>query len=155
MIVLDTDFLSSFLKIDKLELVNDFFGGKLYIPIAVLREISQTDLIEKLNQKDYVKVRSVRKIEVKGDIDTLGKGELECITLASKEDLLLMDDKKAGKIAEENNISVVNIPGFLLSLKKSKHLTQNELNSIIHDLKEKDHHSLPQQDEERLRGKRR
>jgi len=48
MIILDTDFLSSFLKIDKLDLVRNFFGEDLYIPISVLKEISQTELIKKL-----------------------------------------------------------------------------------------------------------
>ena len=48
-IVCDTDFLSSFLKIERLELVKDLFKGeKLYIPIAVLGEIAKTNLITDL-----------------------------------------------------------------------------------------------------------
>ena len=46
-IICDTDFLSSFLKIERLELVKDLFKEEnLYIPVAVFSEIAKTDLIE-------------------------------------------------------------------------------------------------------------
>jgi len=152
MIILDTDFLSSFLKIDKLDLVRNFFGEDLYIPISVLKEISQTELIKKLIEKKYVKVISMKEEDVKGKA-VLGRGEIECISLASEKDILLMDDRKAGKIAMENNVKVVNIPGFLLSLKRSNYLSQNQLNKIIDDLKEKDCYSFTKSDEKKLRSR--
>lgn len=152
MIIVDTDFLSSFLKIDKLDLVRNFFGEDLYIPLSVLKEISQTELIKKLIEKRYVKVRSIKEVDVTGK-DVLGRGEFECISLASKNDILLMDDRRAGKIAMENNVKVVNILGFLLSLKRSNYLTQNQLNKIVDDLKEKDYYSFTNSDEKKLRGK--
>jgi len=64
-----------------------------------------------------------------------------------------MDDRKAGKIAMENNVKVVNIPGFLLSLKRSNYLSQNQLNKIIDDLKEKDCYSFTKSDEKKLRSR--
>ncbi|RLI92669.1 MAG: hypothetical protein DRO89_01685 [Candidatus Altiarchaeales archaeon] len=152
MIILDTDFLSSFLKIDKLDLVRNFFGEDLYIPISVLKEISQTELIKKLIEKKYVKVISMKEEDVKGKA-VLGRGEIECISLASENDILLMDDRKAGKIAMENNVKVVNIPGFLLSLKRSNYLSQNQLNKIIDDLKEKDCYFFTKSDEKKLRSR--
>ena len=42
-IICDTDFLSSFLKIERLELARYLFKEKnLYIPVAVLSEIAKT-----------------------------------------------------------------------------------------------------------------
>ena len=150
MIILDTDFLSSFLKIDKLDLVKDFFGEEfLYIPPSVLKEISQTELIQKLIEKRYIQARSAKRLNIKGG-RVLGSGEVECISLASKTDLVLMDDKKAGKIAIENGVKVVNIPGLLLAMKKSNYISQSQLNRIIDDLKEKDYYSFTKEDEEKL-----
>ncbi len=153
MIIVDTDFMSSFLKIGKLDLLRDFFKEDLYIPLSVLKEISQTDLIKELIEKKYVRVRSIEEVDVR-DTGVLGRGELECISLASENDIVLMDDRKAGKIAMENNVKVVNIPGFLLALKKSNYLTQNQLKEIMDDLKEKDYYHFTKSDEKKLRAGR-
>jgi len=49
MIVIDCDFLSSFLKIDKLDLIKKFYKvNKVYITAAVVNELSKTTLISKL-----------------------------------------------------------------------------------------------------------
>ncbi len=152
MIILDTDFLSSFLKIDKLDLVKDFFGEDLlYIPLSVLKEISQTELISNLIEKKYIIVKSTKRLNVKG-FEALGNGEIECISLSSEKDLVLMDNKNAGKIAIENGVKVVSIPSFLLAMKKSNYINQGQLNKIIDDLKEKDYYSFAKEDEEKLRG---
>jgi len=65
-IVCDTDFLSSLLKINRLEMVKDLFKEKnLYIPVAVLSEIAITDLITDLLNKEWVKVKKVNEEELK------------------------------------------------------------------------------------------
>jgi predicted nucleic acid-binding protein len=59
-IVCDTDFLSSFLKINRLEMVKDLFKEEnLYIPAAVLGEIAKTDLITDLVNKNWIRVKKV------------------------------------------------------------------------------------------------
>ncbi len=59
-IILDADFLSSFLKIGKLDLIRDFFRVEvLYIPVAVFNEISKTNLIKDLLGRKYVQIENV------------------------------------------------------------------------------------------------
>ena len=59
-IILDTDFLSSFLKIGRLNLVKDFFNVKfLHIPVSVLREISTTSLMNEFLKIDYIQTVKV------------------------------------------------------------------------------------------------
>jgi len=54
-IVCDTDFLSSLLKVNRLEMVKDLFKEEnLYIPPAVLGEIARTDLITDLLNKVFL-----------------------------------------------------------------------------------------------------
>lgn len=46
-VVIDTDFLSSFLKTGRINLVRDFFNVEFVsIPIAVFAEIGKTDLVD-------------------------------------------------------------------------------------------------------------
>ena len=58
-IIVDTDFLSSFLKIGRLELVKEFFGVEnMHIPVAVLYEIAKTDLITDLLDMHWILVKT-------------------------------------------------------------------------------------------------
>ena len=60
-IVIDTDFLSSFLKIGRANLVKDFFNVDcVLIPLAVFTEIGKTDLVDKLIETDWIKIRTVK-----------------------------------------------------------------------------------------------
>jgi predicted nucleic acid-binding protein len=48
-IILDTDFLSSFLKIDRCDLVRSLYQvEQAIVPVAVHRELAQTDLLTQL-----------------------------------------------------------------------------------------------------------
>lgn len=149
--MIDTDFLSAFLKVKEIELVLDFFKEeKVYIPVAVQKEIADTDLLPELNKKDRIKVVEVNDIEVEGETDLLGAGELECMALCDKDDLLLMNDKKAGEIADNNNISVTNIPGFLLALKSEEFVDKERIKEIKRKLERRDYYSFSEKVEKEL-----
>jgi len=89
-IICDTDFLSSLLKIERLELVKDLFKEEnMYIPIAVLGEIAKTDLITDLLDKNWIKVKRVnykdlKKMESDEEFENLGSGEKECLVLCKQ-----------------------------------------------------------------------
>lgn len=152
-IVIDTDFLSSFLKIGRVGLVKDFFNvDYISIPLAVFTEIGKTDLVDKLIETDWIKIRTVKKLDY-ADLDSkvfdaLGAGEQECMMLCkgSKKHILLINDKKARQIATSSGISVLNISAFLLACKQSNYLDNDEISKIIVDLKEKDYFEFSKDD---------
>ena len=156
-IVIDTDFLSSFLKIGRVNLVKDFFNvDYISIPLAVFTEIGKTDLVDKLIETDWIKIRTVKKRDY-ADLDSkvfdaLGAGEQECMMLCkgSKKHILLINDKKARQIATSSGISVLNISAFLLACKRSNYLDNDEISKIIVDLKEKDYFEFSKDDLENL-----
>lgn len=82
-VVLDTDFLSAFLKIDRLSLVKDFYGvEELLVPPAVYREVSVTDLFPGLAAIPWIRVQLLdakRKQQLRqdGELARLGPGEQE------------------------------------------------------------------------------
>lgn len=159
-IICDTDFLSSFLKIERLELVRDLFKAKnLYIPVAVLSEVAKTNLITALLDKEWVKVKNVsdadfKKVKKSKEFANLGSGEKECFALCKrfKNSVLLISDNKARRIANKNEIVTLNISAFLLSCKEMGILENNDIANIIHDLREKDYYEFSEAERAGLIG---
>jgi predicted nucleic acid-binding protein len=159
-IICDTDFLSSFLKIERLELVRDLFKAKnIYIPVAVLSEVAKTNLITALLDKEWVKVKNVgdvdfKKMKKNKEFTNLGSGEKECFALCKrfKNSVLLISDNKARRIANKNEIVTLNISAFLLSCKEMGILESNGITNIIHDLREKDYYEFSEAERARLIG---
>ena len=152
MIITDTDFLSSFLKIGRLSLVFRAFGtNKIIITSGVLQELEQApmrwELKEALQSEEH-------KIIVKEIGETLaegfGRGEMESMALAAETNsLLLMDDRKAAQYAKQKGITVMGIAAFLLYCKTNKVISKEDLQIIITELKEKDYYQF----NEEVRGK--
>ena len=157
-IICDTDFLSSFLKIDRLELVKDLFKEEnLYTPVAVLGEIAKTDLITDLLNKEWIKVKKVSDEELKEmgkdkEFANLGSGEKECLALCKrfKNSILLISDNEARRIANKKDIFTLNISAFLLACKNMGILDRSAIATIIRDLKEKDHYEFSEEERNRL-----
>ena len=58
----DTDFLSSFLKIGQLEAVRDFYRTEhLFIASGVYQELSRMDLVTKVDDRAWIIVRLVER----------------------------------------------------------------------------------------------
>lgn len=143
MIIADSDFLSVFLKIEKLSLIFTALEIKeLIITGAVLQEIKPApvyDLFLEASKKHKIIVMGSKEKET---LD-FGLGELESIALAKETNsILLMDDRRAARFAELKGITVMNIPVFLLHCKMNGVLSTEELRGIIKDMKEKDHYQF-------------
>lgn len=156
-IILDTDFLSSFLKIGRLNLVKDFFNVKfLHLPVSVMREISTTDLMKEFLNMDYIKIVNVSEKDfgmLKGvEFEHLGSGEKECMVLCKQHlnSMLLISDNKARKVAMKNGIVVLNIPAFLLACKKTMFLEKKEIALIMKGLKQKDYYEFGKDEKKEL-----
>ena len=153
-------FLSSFLKIKRLELVRYLFKAKnLYIPVAVLSEVAKTNLITDLLDKKWVKVENVsdadfKKVKQNKEFTNLGSGEKECFALCKrfKNSVLLISDNKARRIANKNGIVTLNISAFLLSCKEMGILESDDIANIIHDLRAKDYYEFSEAESAGLIG---
>lgn len=155
-VIIDADFRSSFLKIDKLALIRDFFRVEaLYIPVAVFSEIAKTKLVEDLLNEKYVQIEKVDSKSFRNfskDFENLGTGEKECIALCKQfeNSLLLISDKKASGLAKKHGIAVLNIPAFLLACKITGFLSREKISHIIADLKNKDYYEFGDEERKRL-----
>lgn len=157
-IILDTDFLSSFLKIERLGLIKAFFQVEsLHIPLAVYREIAQTDLLPRLLATKWIVVKEANKAAYETlyqdeAFTALGEGEQEgmLVALDSTDAVLMMSDNQARRVARAQGIRVLNIPAFLLACKMSGLIEREEMAQTIRDLKEKDYYKFKQEVREAL-----
>ncbi len=154
MIVSDTDFLSSFAKIEELNLVFKVFKTKeIMITKAVNNELKDSPIFDFLVPYFSAKENKivVKKASAKDVPESLGIGERESISLAKESEAkLLMNDKVAGKYAEKVGIKVIDIPAFLFYCKEKKILDTSQLKTLISKLKAKDFYEFEKEVEKAL-----
>ena len=149
-VILDADFLSSFLKIGRLELVREFYGGQiLCIPPAVYREIAQTELLTQLVAVTWIQIATpdamiLSSLTHDDELSGLGAGERESIALAlaQPDAVLMMSDNKARRVARRLGVAAVNIPAFLLACKMAGRVDRETLEAIIQGLRDKDYYEF-------------
>ena len=138
-VVLDTDFLSAFLKIDQLPLVRESLGvDEFLIPPAVLREIGQANLLPRIVDMPWIVVQSPDTTKAQAlrfeDLSSgLGPGEREAIAicLERQDSVLLMNDNRARAVAARLGVKALNIPTFLLEAKLSSSLSQAQIEALV------------------------
>ena len=149
-VILDTDFLSAFLKIDRLSLVKGLYQAEqLLVPPAVYREASQTSLLQRLAAIPWLRVEAAEpgilsELSQQDGFFDLGAGEKEAIALALQlpGSVLLMNDNRARREAVQSGVQVVDIPAFLLACKLSGFLDRAQTAETIRDLQEKDRYGF-------------
>ena len=168
MIVLDTDFFSSFFKIGRLKLILDVSGEeKLVIPKTVYDELKWTGFFDEilcgisfseddLGNERYILVKNV-DLSICADfidpkeITRLGKGELGCMVLAEEHGAeILISDKRARQVARNKRLKAISIPTFLLRYKRKGKISIEEIKGIIKDLREKDFYEFSKEVEDEL-----
>lgn len=149
-VILDTDFLSSFLKIGCCDLIRLLYQvNRVIIPTAVHRELAQTTLLPQLLAIPWITVTteipSVDETLVQDStFQALGSGEQECVLLARilPDVVLLMSDNKARQFARSLGVTVANIPAFLLACKMASLASLEQMTQIIDDLKTEDYYEF-------------
>lgn len=117
-IISNSSALIALANINRFYLLHELFGT-IYIPVEVEHEVFK-NTIEK---PDFIKVCKVKNaLAVKILNQSLGIGESAVIVLSQEihSDLVILDDLKARKIAENAGIAITGLIGVLLAAKKNK-----------------------------------
>ncbi|TGK64922.1 DUF3368 domain-containing protein [Leptospira kanakyensis] len=141
-IIADSSPLISLAIINKLHLLNKIFQ-EIIVPFSVYEEIAQTDKKFSIILQEWTKpfIKKCNNIEAfKAYRLSLGKGESEAIVLSKefKNSILLLDDKKARKVAKLENQKVIGTIGILISAKDKGLIS--EIKSSLMLLEEHDIH---------------
>lgn len=142
LIVIDADFLSSFLKIERLQLVATFYQvNTIAITPAVYRELAPTRLAPQLAAIPWVQIQAptmaaLEHLRTFAEYNLLGAGEQESIALALPIEgaVLLCSDNRARRFAQSVGVQVTNIAAFLLACKLTGFLNVAELEQVTVDL---------------------
>ena len=126
-LIADSSALITLAVCDSLYLL-DLLFQEVKVPMAVYKEVIRESKkeVEKLN--DYLS-NKVLTLEIERDIiikeGTIEIGELEAMLLYKqlKANRLLVDDQRARKVAELNQIKIIGSLGVLLLSKKEGHIT--------------------------------
>ena len=145
-VILDTDFLSSFLKIERCDLIRAFYANAhLVIPLAVHRELAPTDLLKPLLAIDWITVEPLEPpvptaLRQNAVFQNLGAGEQAGLLLAQHDpdSVLLISDNLARQFARTLGLTTVNIPAFLWACRLAGLIQPDQMAQIILDLKSKD-----------------
>ncbi len=146
--VVDTDFLSAFIKINRVELIyRALETEKLYVTQAVFEELTKAPFFDRLAQlMEKIELISIDKLHKKVQSAKLGKGELESISYALETNsVLLTNDKKAGEFAEDSGVKVLDIVSFLLLCREIDLLSVDDIKNILVSLNKYDYMDFSQE----------
>lgn len=142
-VVSDSTTLISLINIEKFELLFKFSDSIIITP-AVYSEVS----VQKASKRildEYISLSriTVSKVDdfkkVKELLIRLDLGESESIVLAKEQNLpLIIDEKRGKKIALSLGINTIGLIGILLVYKKKKYLSNDEIVTIVQELREVD-----------------
>jgi len=156
MIIFDTDILSIFAKISRLELIKKLFGT-VHITPMIREELTIPleygyDFPKDILDNSSVIIPTVEELGPYNEFKVrLGKGEAEAISIAKNRKLLFAtNDKVAQKVAKENGVGIISLQAILKALVKRQILTLNELNEIINDIRSRDNLVIPESEIEKI-----
>ena len=126
-------------KLNRYDLLENLFS-KIYIPHAVINEVS------KKSDGVYTQIKSHKLFEEKfvSDLTLLGfldgildLGESEAIVLAKELNMiLLIDEKKGRKIAQNMGLEIIGLFGVLILNVKKGIISKEEAISVLTKIKE-------------------
>jgi len=151
MILADTDILSAFAKVGRLDLLFELLrAAELHITPAVLSEIehsynqkhSHAESLLSLTEKGQISVLELASTEklVKNALpDTLGEAERELIAVASKRKyIVLSNESRVAHYCREYGVSCLRVPDLLRAFWIEGFMSVEEVHSLVNELRMKD-----------------
>lgn len=140
-IILDTNIVSTFLKIDELSLLQSLFPNHVLAITTGVREELQA---AEFNTGPFAMVKLTRDENDRKEIlartyGFLGKGELECIAFGLSRSIpMLTNDHRAKNAALEQGITCFDLPEILRAMIFKGTIDLVRLQQIVHAIESKD-----------------
>jgi predicted nucleic acid-binding protein len=150
-LVFDTDILSTFGKIKRLDLLSVLFPNTgFFIPHSVYNELFKArergyEFVDYVIESGILEVIPLNKEELeflsrlKEERISLGLGELEGVSICKhRKYILVTNDIPAKKVCDQYGIEFVDLSVILKSLLIAEVLTDDELKALIDEIERKD-----------------
>lgn len=142
-IISDTTPIISLIKINRFDLLEKLFGEVL-IPEAVFRELTTNVTFKKeadiVKTSEFIKILSIqnrKSFEILQAASGLDDGESEAIILADelKSDVLIIDERRGRKVAQNLGITITGTVGILIQAYYENMLSEDEVKICFEYLK--------------------
>ena len=132
-IIADTSCIILLHKINEFDLLRKLFG-KIFVTSEICRDFGSA-LPDWVNLKDPVNISAQKVL-----LASVDQGEASAIALALEEvdPLLILDDKKARRLASSLNLKITGSLGILVEAKIEGYLT--DIHAVIQKIKKTDFH---------------
>jgi predicted nucleic acid-binding protein len=150
-LVFDTDIISTFGKIKRLDLLKDLFPNtRFFIPPSVYNELFKArergyEFVDYVIESGILEVAPLNKEELellsklREERRSLGLGELEGASICKhREYILVTNDRAAKKVCDQYGIEFIDLRMILKSLLVTAILTDNELKALIYEIEMRD-----------------
>ena len=150
-LVFDTDILSTFGKIRRLDLLKKLFPNvRFSVPSSVYNELLKArergyEFVDYIIESGILEVTPLNREELeflgklREEQRSLGLGELEGISICKhREYILVTNDITAKKVCDQYGIKFVDLSMILKSLLEVKILMSDELRALIDEIERKD-----------------
>jgi len=150
-LVFDTDILSTFGKIRRLDLLKKLFPNvRFFVPSSVYNELFKArergyEFVDYVIESGILEVISLNKEELeflgrlREERKSLGLGELEGVSICKhREYVLVTNDITAKKVCDQYGIKIIDLSMILKSLLEVKILMSDELGALIDEIERKD-----------------
>lgn len=140
-IVSDNSSLIMLGKLQRVDLLTHLFES-ISIPARVAKEIKakEDDVAKQILDHPSFKVEASSKLKLLSFLDgTLDYGEPKAIALARENGIiLLVDEKKARKVAKNMGLKIIGLLGILLLNKRHQHITREDALNLLEQIKQMD-----------------
>jgi predicted nucleic acid-binding protein len=142
-IISDTTPIISLIKIQRLDLLEKLFGEVL-IPEAVFRELTTNETFKNeatiVKSSKFIKtspIKNKKSLEILQAASGLDDGESEAIILADelKSDVLIIDERKGRKVAQNLGIVITGTVGILIQAHYENMISEEEVKICFEYLK--------------------
>jgi len=158
MAIFDTDILSTFAKINRLDLIKRLFGMICITPMIKEELLAPLEYgykfpLQILSDSTVIIPREGELSLYSNFRTKLGKGEAEAISIARTRKLsFATNDKIAQEIAKENGVNTISIQAILKALLEKHFLSHVEFFELIKDMELKDGLIIPEDEIKNIIG---
>src|SRR3990167_6908821 len=159
MILLDTNILSTFAKIRRLDLLEKIFEGTRGISPGVFEEISEAHKRGDAHAKDILQLLQNKKLQIITLVEeekelanqlpaSFGKGERDSIAYALRKNITVVtNERRVLNFCKRNKVTALSLNVLLRFLWEERILTKSEVEQIIQQIEIEDKILIPSKKE--------
>ncbi|MFZ1077844.1 MAG: hypothetical protein WAN47_10495 [Nitrosotalea sp.] len=146
-IVVDTDMLSIFARIGRLDILNKLFEA-IIVPPSVKVELAEGKIEIKKLGPEFVQLTTGELKDLKYAYSELDKGEKECYVIAKNRNIPLASNEKiVHRLCKGDNMNYFSLPRILRLAIKDDVVTRNEARQLVNSIEKEEHTIIKNKDE--------